>query len=176
MCTHCTCMKNFVVKCKCTTQEIFKFELTKYGPLFVAIMLGSSNWANSVFNYWMMTLVMDKCIRKASIHLGPASIITRNIWFKNSPALRERSLDDHSKGFSCATVGAALISWHSLHPFTIYSIKESMFGHHITISASPFILDISGCPICSSCNYFVGPCAGMTTCGTHLTQLTFKTS
>ena len=41
---------------------------------------------------------MDKCIGKASIHLDTASIITRNIWFKNSPPLREHSLDDLLKG------------------------------------------------------------------------------
>ena len=70
----------------------------------------------------MVTLIMDNCIGKASIHLDLASIITRNIWFKNSPALRERSLDDHSEGFSGATDGAALVSLHLLHPFTIYSI------------------------------------------------------
>ena len=65
---------------------------------------------------------MDNCIGKASIHLDLASIITRNIWFKNSPALREHSLDDHSKRFSGASGGAALLSLHSLRPFTIYSI------------------------------------------------------
>ena len=79
VCTYDMCMKNFAVKNQRITPEIFKFELTKHGPLSVAIMLGSSNWANRVFNCWIVTLVMDKCIGKASIHLDPVSIITRNI-------------------------------------------------------------------------------------------------
>ena len=99
MCTYDPCMKNFAVKRQRTTQEIFKkFILTKHGLLSVTITSGSLNWANRVFNCWIVTFVMDKCIGKASIHLDPVSIITRNIWFKNSPPLREHSLDDLVKG------------------------------------------------------------------------------